>query len=177
MNKSKEVNNKQSLSTIYNGVFISKDAFGEIFNESINEKLLLCPVDGYFLTKKQYQALQKTNQDLGNDNMLISITEYEDMFSIDSEHWEIENDLDYEEYIKLGIFLENAIYSNKGWGILISHEEHAVIGGSSLFVETFKKYYSSWEEDIIRFDEMWDDNHEEYGSDIQWIEGFKKTLE
>ncbi len=166
-----------SLQKVFNLIFKSKDPFNEIFTENIYDNLLLRPTDGYQLTEEQFKALQKAIQETQNQDVFISITEYRDMFSSDSEHWKIDSNLDYDGYTNLGIFLENAIYSSDGtWGILISHENHAVIGGNPLFIDTFKKYYPSWQNDILVFENLWVENQKEYGSDISWIKEFKNHL-
>jgi hypothetical protein len=51
----------------------------------------------------------------------------------------------YREYEQEDIIIENAIYSSHGnWGIIISHEEHAVLGGHKQCIETFKAAYPDY---------------------------------
>jgi len=46
--------------------------------------------------------------------------------------------------------LENAIYSTKGkWGLWFSSDNHAIIGGSELFVDTFYRAIGKSIDDMV----------------------------
>lgn len=172
-----EVEEIKQFEKPFEKIFKSKCAFGEIFSEQISEKLLLCPTDGYFLSEKQFDALLCTLKEICENEIIISITEYEEMFSLNSQHWRFDTKTEYSQYIKQDIYLENAIYSNKGdWGLLISHEDYAVLGGDKCFVDTFKKYYNAWIDDIANFKMAWEHNKKEYGSDLSWVSTLEKHL-
>ena len=50
------------------------------------------------------------------------------------------------DYESIPLILENAIFG-LGWGVLVSHEDHAVLGGSSRFVAAFKQAHPSWHDE------------------------------
>ncbi|WP_427340833.1 hypothetical protein [Caloranaerobacter sp. DY30410] len=160
------------LEQVFNGIFQSKDPFGEMFQEKMENRMILCPTEGYYLTKKQFSALIDTLESMENQEIVITVTETEE-----KKFWVCNNRLNYSEYLQLPLYLENAIYSSKGeWGILVSHEEHAVVGGIIQFMSKFKNMYSEWEEDIKNFKEMWKYNHNKYKADLEWMNRFKKHM-
>ena len=166
-----------SAQAAFKQVFKSNNPFNEMFTENISDKLLICPTEGYFLSKMQFESLLKTIIDVGDTVAYVSITETETMFSGDSDNWQMDTSLTYEEYSNAEIYLENAIYSSKGdWGILISHEDHAAVGGNSQFINTFKSHYQSWESDISHFRDLWTYNQKKYKANLGWISGFKMHL-
>lgn len=67
-------------------------------------------------------------------------------------HIKVGIETSYREYEQEDIIIENTIYSSHGnWGIIISHEEHAVLGGHKEFIETFKAAYPNYIHDQKKF--------------------------
>ena len=134
------------LQKVFNKVFKTKDSFGEMFKDYMPERMLICPTNGYCLAENQYKALVEAVNSIGETEIYISEIEWEDHFeSKMCSHWVIPTTTKYDEYTKIPIILENSLYSIEGtWGILISHEEHAVIGGTQEFITKFKASYTSW---------------------------------
>lgn len=65
----------------------------------------------------------------------------------------------YEDYSQLSLTLENAIYSRDGnWGVLISHEMHALIAGSREFMTALDEQYRGWSNDLRLLREAWSEN-------------------
>lgn len=66
---------------------------------------------------------------------------------------------------------EHAVYSPAGkWGVLTSHENHAVIGGPSTFVEAvFSNLEDSEDFHLQSFLSIWKDNRERLGYDVDWL--------
>jgi hypothetical protein len=63
---------------------------------------------------------------------------------------------DYESYQALHLTIENAIYSMSGsWGVLLSHEMHAVVGGEAAFISDFNQMDDSSEEQWSAFLAQW----------------------
>jgi len=59
----------------------------------------------------------------------------------------------------LPLTLENALYSREGrWGVLISHEMHALIAGSEGFMNALTKQYPGWTNDVQLLREAWAGN-------------------
>ncbi len=67
--------------------------------------------------------------------------------------------------------LENAIYSKTGkWGVIISHTEHALIGGEKSFVEKYLSLYHDAVKDVNNFKEYYkeaEEKHPEFNFD--WV--------
>ncbi|MEK5236052.1 hypothetical protein NST99_10170 [Paenibacillus sp. FSL L8-0470] len=167
-------------------VFKSRNPFEEMFQSRISERLLLYPTCGTYLDDAQFSALMESAKKVGDMQCYISEVEAEpDSFILpdDSEiyhpaHWEgpLSSGF-YQEYRELTLVLNNAIYSKKGtWGVLISHEDHAVLGGSAIFVNEFKRNYPRWTDELTEFESMLSHNHIKYGTNVDWYEGLKKHL-
>lgn len=162
------------LQKVFNKVFKINDPFGEMFQDYVKERLILCPTNGYCLDEDQYKALVETVASMGEAKICISEVESEDCFtSMRPNHWVVSTTTQYDGYIRLPLVLENSIYSLDGkWGILISHEEHAVIGGTQEFITKFKETYKSWNKGISNFQEKWDYNKKHYDSNLEWLPKF-----
>lgn len=166
------------LQKAFQNVFKTNDPFGEMFQNYIGERLILCPIEGYYLTEKQFVALVNTVTALDENKIYVSEVESEECFSTKGcKHWAMPIPTGYDEYFHLPIVLENSIYSVNGkWGILISHEEHAVIGGTQEFVSKFKNYYTEWEKGLGNFYDKWEYNKKHYNSSIEWLPKFIKHM-
>ncbi|MMZ54642.1 hypothetical protein D1872_164670 [compost metagenome] len=181
-----EVANQNDLDTMQNQfykVFKNTDPFGELFHDSIEHRLILCPVKQYRLNKDQYHALLQATKAEGDTIFYITETELEDCFSIAEPHfiqprsWQCSLQLSFDDYDDNWFYLENTIYSPNGkWGLMISHEDHAVLGGSKLFIDTFTQYYAEWSEGYDNFIKMWDENKKLYNLKYDWIDGFLKHV-
>lgn len=186
----KELSNTSfdKLKESYVRIFTSNNPFENCFSKDIKEINLLFPVDGYKLTKEQYDALLLAIRDIYVDEeMFISEIEaesIEDIFRSNNDdfkyilkHWSIDLSTTYDEYAGLDINVENAIYSSKNnWGIIISHEEHAVIGGDAKFLDVFKTKYAKIDDSIEKFHKYWENNRKQYNSEMEWHERFVKSL-
>jgi hypothetical protein len=175
----KAIQNKKKLAdfhTTFEKIFRDYDPFGEMFQDWVNKRLILCPIDGYYLKENQFRALLKSIQAVGENKIYISEIEMgrESFIPQNGElyqcnHWEYDVSKIVENYLRLPIIVENAIYSSIGrWGIIVSHEEHAVIGGTESFIEQFKLFYPKWEEGLTNFCNKWADNLNKYHSNIGW---------
>ncbi len=162
----------KKVEEIFFRIFKNKDPFGEMFQENIVKRMILCPIDGYYLNKNQYSAILEALKVNGERRFVISIIE-----GYNNESWLVETNTSYNEYLQLPVYLENAIFSTQGdWGLMISHEEYAVLGGDELFISDFLSTYSNPDEDIINFVEMWNYNKEKYKSDLNWLDVFFKHM-
>ena len=167
----------KKIENLFNSVFLSKDPFGEMFRTEMDERLVLCPTNGYYLSKNQFDALMKVVKFIGEKEMIVSIVENESNSFLDADHWVCKNSINYSQYIQLPLYLENSIYSQVGkWGILISHEEHAVIGGDKNFIIKFKEFYPQWNEGLKNFIDMWQYNKVNFNSDVEWLSKFLKHI-
>ncbi len=173
----KEILERKQLSylkTLVEATFKTVDPFGtkgDIFPESFTDKLILCPVNGYRLEEKQFRALIQACKSFNCDRIFFSEVEGFNIIELD------ENDIEgkylnhyykmditnqnidnlYDEYLKMELILENAIYTETGnFGVLVSHEEHAVLGGKKDLIDKFKEFYPEWVSERLNFKEMWE---------------------
>lgn len=141
-------------------LFSTNDAFVWPFNEAIEIGRVFYPVDGCHLTRRQYSALLSAIRSVGETCFFLSIIESEGLSFLDRDwgHWSCALP-SYEEYCALHITAENAMYSKEGrWGLVISHEMHALVGGSETFVAALDKHYRGWGEDLCQLREAWSGN-------------------
>lgn len=177
MNKQKSI---KKIEETFNKVFKNTDAFGKMFQENINSKILLYPTEGFYLTRKQFNALINTSKILGEESFYLAIVEggFEENSMNESMIYnfsprEISLDTSYENYLENRIVLENALFSKNGtWGVIISHEDHAVLGGSNEFIETFKTFYPNYDENLTKFIQKYESNNKKYDTDLSWISDF-----
>ncbi len=159
-------------------IFKNSDPFSNVYNPTVSSKLLLFKTDGYFLTELQFSALKEAIKTYEESEIYISITEHEFEDFNSSDHWIINIDVSYEEYIQMPIYLENAIYSKGGkWGVIISHEDHALVGGDNGFIEKFKSIYLNYSKDIEDFKLYWKNCAKKYSADIGWLKSFLEDFE
>lgn len=157
-------------------VFRSADPFDEPFQDDIAQRLIFYPT-WYELEDADYAALAESAASLGETSAFISLIEgYKGEHFEQWDHWLI--DLHPRPYHYLGqlgwlTLMENAIYSvNGSWGILISHEQHAVIGGANLFMETFKRQAAGAEDQVQEFLSTWRNNRDQWREcKLDWLPG------
>jgi hypothetical protein len=156
-------------------VFSSLNAFDSPFTVTCPSRVLIFPTRGYLLTDRQFNALATAAKSRGATSGLCVITEALDLSDLPDKSPTHQIDFSsYMSYQKLGnegcILQENAIISERGdWGVLISQEFHAVLGGSKEFVEVFKGSYPEIESDRQRFITAMHNEATRIGSDISWL--------
>jgi len=141
-------------------VFSANDAFSWPFRETIEVGRVFYPSDGCHLTRGQYSALVDAIQCAGETGFLLSVVESEGLSFLDRDwgHWSCDLP-SYGEYSALNLTLENALYSKDGhWGVLISHEMHALVGGTETFMTALDDRYRGWGDDLRMLREAWSDN-------------------
>ena len=167
--------NKNKIEESLRRIFISFDPFKPEIKNAKLLTLILFPTDGYHLTEKQYSSLIQTISAVGNAEFYISETEWEpDPFS-KGHHWYCNNPT-FEEYSEILIGVENAIYSIEGkWGILISHELHALMFSDAQFVKLFESEYLNSRKDKEEFLRNWR-AIKKSGVKTDWLDGLVKIL-
>ncbi|ALP35240.1 hypothetical protein ASL14_02635 [Paenibacillus sp. IHB B 3084] len=182
----KKISDSETLKVLESNflkVFKNKDPFDNAYTDSIQAKLLLFPTDGYYLQEEQFNVLCQAISRIGEDKFFTSEIEgdcFSTSLSSDSYeygHWIGEISSTYEDYTNIPIVLENAIYSTSGnWGVIISHEGHAVLGGSKELIKKIQTIYPHYETCKQRFIEYWEHNQREYNSNIDWVHDFLKQF-
>ncbi|MGD6818288.1 hypothetical protein ACQCVE_14600 [Metabacillus sp. 113a] len=183
----KRLQNAEDISRLkdaFHKVFIKSDPFGDPFQETLTEKVLIFPTDGYYLAKNQFAALMKTIKSFGEGTFFGSESEgdcfilsHDFNSELAPQHWVIESHIDYEDYQSIPFVVENSLYSIHGeWGLQVSHEDHAILAGNSEFISRFKEAYPEWAKDKERFIHHWAEVNKNVCADIRWIDDFKKQL-
>lgn len=168
-----------TLKEIFSKIFSKNDPFDKMFVPSISSKIILYPTKGYHLSEKQFLALIRTMETFGEKSFYLSEIEGNTFVKNDTgviypyEHLELNIETPYIEYEGKTIILENALYSSEGtWGIIISHEEHAVLGGHKDFMETFEKLYPEHMDDQKKFVEAIKYWGKLSKADLSWLPAF-----
>ncbi|MDQ2088022.1 hypothetical protein RBH29_16455 [Herbivorax sp. ANBcel31] len=186
----REINDRKKLvkiKTLIDNTFKTTNPFGKergIFCDSLTDKIILCPVENYRLKQSQFYGLIKTCKELGINKIYFSEIEGYDLIELDeselagkytNHYYKMDllngsiNDK-FEEYHKMKLILENAVYSeNMDFGILISHEDYAVIGAKKEFMDKYKTFYPEWTLSRQCFEKMWDDNSKEFKMNYPWL--------
>ncbi len=147
-----------SLRQSWERIFITTDPFTFPFRSSIQRCVIFYPTEGYHLTEAQFKAMTAAARTIGEEGFVISVVEYAEDFFKQGDHWWCQFP-SYEDYLNLPLVLENAIYSIKGnWGIVISHEDHGVVGGTEEFINQVREQYPQASSDIVDLKEAWQDN-------------------
>lgn len=160
MGQLSEITELSVIRTAWKHVFRSNDPFSWPFRSKVASGLIFYPTSGYHLTDQQFRAVLFALKQTGEDGFFISTVESEGLSFLDREwgHWACDNP-SYEDYLKLPLTLENAIYSKNGrWGVLISHEMHALVGGSSDFISALSDRYRSYPDDLRLLRDAWAGN-------------------
>lgn len=156
--------------TPFRAVFSSADPFGAPFSSAMSSRAILFPV-AFILDRGQFAALFEAAAAVGEREVLLSVVEGSSSGRVRGPHWRV-GASDYDEYCALGEpgVLENALYSPSGlWGLLVSHEQHALVGGKQEFISTLEASFPKFRQGISAFLAYWRENRERRGTDTRWI--------
>lgn len=141
---------------ILESISLTLDPFEEPFAAAIPERRILFPLT-YRLEQAQFDVLVRAARATGDDDLYVSATERatavsgygaQDPFVQD---WLVSLDRrnDVESF---DLSVETAYYSARGaWGLLISHEDHGVIGGRTDFMEIIRAHWPPSENPPVHY--------------------------
>lgn len=155
-----EATDLSAIRSAWEHVFRSNDPFAWPFRPEFTVGRIFYPTDGYHLTKPQFMAIGGALRRAGERGFFLSAVESEGLSFLERSwgHWACES-LSYNDYCQLPLTLENAIYSRAGnWGVLISHEMHALISGSREFMTALARQYRGWSSDLRQLREAWSES-------------------
>jgi hypothetical protein len=115
------------------------DVYGEPFRAELPARAILYPVDPE-LDDDQLDALAAAAEAVGDRGFYVSLVGFDEAETLDC-HWHVPlselGSYDALEPCAIGgLTYDNALYSASGrWGMLISLEEHAIVGGTPDFLE------------------------------------------
>jgi hypothetical protein len=123
----------------------SVDVYGEPFRADLPARTILYPVDPE-LDGDQLDALAMAAEVVGDEGFYVSLVGFDEAETLDC-HWYVPL-CELASYDALepcsigGLTHDNALYSPSGrWGMLISLEEHAIVGGTPDFLERLLSDY------------------------------------
>ena len=141
------------LREAWNAVFAGRDPFVDSLQQDLKRCGLFFPTDGYHLTDEQFRSVMSAARAVGDSQFVVSEVEYAGDFFRRGRHWLCPVD-EFASYVELPLVLENAVYSPAGkWGLLVSHEQHAIVGGVGSFCRAAK--YEGWERDRAALLSAW----------------------
>jgi hypothetical protein len=118
-------------------VFAELDPFGAPFTEDVSERALLFPIS-YELEPGQIAVLRDAARTLGDETIFLEVLL---LHPREECYWELSTD-DRAPYHLVDPFLETALFSPAGtWGMMISHEDYAVLGGPPDFMRTMAAHF------------------------------------
>jgi len=152
-------------------LFRSADPFNQPVRNEVEARALLYPVS-YLLDEQEFGAVAAAARAEGDTTLVVSITEeFGGSDAANANHWELSY-WEYSEYRALdrvGV-LENAIYSPAGhWGLLISHEQHAVAAGTRRFIEALLAENPEWQGSCAAFVDDWRHRSTTQRADVSWV--------
>ncbi|MEQ8767160.1 MAG: hypothetical protein RL885_24835 [Planctomycetota bacterium] len=159
MSSIRKTHDLEEVRSAWDRIFRTNDPFEWPFRTGFQAGRVFYPTDGYHLSESQYQALCASIAQSGEREFCISITESEgpDLLGRTWGHWLWEMP-SYGEYAGLSLTLENALFSRAGrWGVLISHEQHALVTGCPQFLTALSAHDPSGPSDLLRLREAWSD--------------------
>lgn len=163
---------EQDAQAAFRAVFANADPFDQPLNVQVEGRALLFPVR-YELSAQMMGALASAAVDLGDDGFFLSVLERPAEAQQDRPyHWFIPFDtLDHYWSLTYPFVLQSALFSPTGrWGLLISNEGHAVVGGPSRFVaELVGAMADSLDAQADAFLREWRDNRIRHAADVSWV--------
>jgi len=167
MDSLSETKDLEAIRSSWIQVFETNEPFQWPFQQHFEAGRLFYPTDGYHLTEEQYRSIVAASRAIGEDALVLSIVESENLEFLDRTwgHW-AGGIPSYSQYVELPLTLENALYSRNGeWGVLISHEMHALVSGSERFLAALGREYSAWSSDLRLLREAWSNT-----PNNEWVE-------
>lgn len=160
----------------FSRVFVTGNPYAPAFTEGASARALLFPTDGYILARDQFEAVSKAAQSVGEERAyLLGIEGWEgstshadrELFHVRLCHYDGYTHPPRESSIDVS---QNALFSTRGtWGVLVSDEFHALVGGSEVFVRELRERISTTEDAMLdEFFSLWK-WHENYDP-AWWME-------
>jgi hypothetical protein len=146
------------LQDSWNRIFRTADPFSSPFLPHIRNCLVFHPTNGFHLAQRQYEAVCSAARASGERGFALSVVEYAGDFFERGDHWRCQLP-PYASYTEIPLVLENALYSlDSRWGLLVSHEDHAIVGGDAAFMERLRSEYPGWPVDVTSLRKAWEGN-------------------
>lgn len=159
-------------------VFHADDPFDEPFAREVERRMILFPVY-YELEPPLLDALATAALQQGDSEFFLSVLERPAEKDQDRPyHWCVSTSgLDGYRTLGYPFVLENAVYSPEGkWGIMVSHENHALLGGTASFVDNVRSLVPNIDDQVFDFLAAWEQNKLQLGSSTDWLPNLVKHV-
>lgn len=161
-------------------VFVNDYPFDNTFSFNITERLIVFPC-GNYIEPTLIEGLIAAASELGEQNCyLTNLFLYEDT----TNHYYLSLPELYEEYVNLSCkilpeerldldcWIEYVIYSEQGtWGLMVSHEHHGMLGGSSQFINKIREFVPDLDEQVNLFLKKLKSISYSPGARLEWLPG------
>ena len=139
-------------------VFASLDPFDEPFTPVAKDRLILYPAEGYELSVGAWSGLTTAARSIGEATAYFATVEGQRAGTLDTV-WEVGLSSETTSWFSSSAtdgtrnpVAESAIWSPAGtWGLLISHEQHVVVGGTEDFVRRLAVHFPDVYEQAASF--------------------------
>ena len=163
---------------ILRNVFVDDDPFGPSFAPNIHGRKIIYRYKNY-IDPPFTDTLMEAASKLGDEGCYISL-----IWRPRHEPWHwyipfsefnsayVENKKEFDEFGMRHVFaLENVLYSPQGkWGIMFSHEGHALLGSSQSFIEEIQKAIPDLDLQVYEFLKYWKYCKDNYSSaETAWL--------
>jgi hypothetical protein len=150
-----KVRDLDHLRSVWKLIFVSKSPYEDPFQSGVEQRMVFFPTYRFRLTERQYAAVVEASKLEGESGFYASHVEYTGDFLGVGDNWYCRFPA-YCKYDRIPLAIENALYSEVGkWGLIISQDEHAIVGGTKEFIRHVKVNYTEWEEDWNRLKKEW----------------------
>ena len=151
------IHDKSNIRKAWDRTFKSNDPFSIPFQPEIEACLFFPCTGATCLAPAQYRAVTEAARALGERGFVLSEIETPDFFN-HLNHWWCEFPT-YEDYrsLLLSSMIESGMYSmDLSWGTIVSHEEHALVGGSKDFISHVDQIYPAWRNEVTELIDNWE---------------------
>jgi hypothetical protein len=164
---------EEDICAPFAAVFAAADPFDTPFTERVPHRMLLYPVD-YELSQEQLEIVSIAARALGDDGFYLALLEGTE--SDRNGQWLLKIG-DVQGYLDVAPAQENAIFSPAGrWGLIFSHESHALLGSCRRFIEVFRQHlWRSEADQTLDFLQLWK-KQRAWGASVDWIEPMLQHL-
>jgi hypothetical protein len=167
----------EDAASVFAAVCERHDSFADPFSNLTPIRCIFFPTNGYSLTEAQWLALFAAHNAVSSSRIVVLPSELSQSDWDDLGCWELETAADYWALQSQGIFaIENTLIDRSGnWGIQLSQESHALVGGTSEFASALLRAYPALNNERKAFEAHWHNRSRE-GEDASWAISIEKCL-
>lgn len=145
-------------------VFKSNNPFGNPFKKGW-QVIFFYPTYGYHLEEHHFNALMAAIAQGSDEEVFVLESEFEANLSEHARGWRMRSDASYLDYHNIGVSVENSLWSPScTWGLMISHELHAIVGGEPEFMSHLLLHSPFAKQEQEALFQFWAEN-----ADDEWL--------